>query len=127
MSKRARFHVHLITTATLPARWYKDNAAETGLGYQAEAVEITKAIECGAYMGKYLGKAIATLDWPKYWRRINTSRKWPKPKEPETPYDWTYLGNHPGYAKAEAQAYHRRGWTVEHSLPELNTSKVIVA
>lgn len=118
--KRTHFHVHLITSATLPSKWYKDNAAETGLGYQAEAVAIYDAMECGVYVGKELGKAIAVQGWPPYWRRINTSRKWPKPEEPETPYDWAYLGNHASKVYLEAMAYRRRGWEVATTLEELN-------
>ena len=119
--KLGHFHVHIITSATLPTRWYKDNAAGTGLGYQAKAVPILVATECGAYIGKYLGKAIAVVGWPPYWRRINTSRKWPKPEEPETPYEWSYLGNHSSKVKIEATAYRRLGWTVATSLKELDT------
>jgi hypothetical protein len=117
--KRKHFHVHLITTATLPTKWYKDNAAETGLGYQAKAVPIESAGECGLYTGKYLGKAIAVMGWPPYWRRVNTSRKWPKPEPEETPYDWACLGNHAGRVRVSAMAYKRVGWTVETSLQEL--------
>lgn len=117
--KRVHFHVHIITTATLPTRWYKDNAAETGLGYQAEAVRIEQAFECGGYVGKYLGKAIAIAGWPKYWRRVNTSRKWPKPEPEEPPHDWVCLGNRASRVHNAAMAYRRVGWTVETSLSEL--------
>ena len=117
--RKSHFHVHLVTTATLPTRWYKDNAAETGLGYQAKAVSIEQAAECGLYMGKYLGKAIAVMGWPKYWRRVNTSRAWPKPEPETTPYDWACLGNHAGRVRMAAMAYRRVGWTVETSLGEL--------
>lgn len=117
--KRTHFHVHLITSAALPSKWYKDNAAQTGLGYQAKAVAIYDALECGVYVGKELGKAIAYTKWPPYWRRVNTSRKWPKPEEPETPYDWAFLGNHSSKVQIEAMAYRRMGWTVATSLAEL--------
>lgn len=117
--KRVHFHVHIITTATLPTRWYKDNAAETGLGYQAEAVPIESAGECGLYTGKYLGKAIAVMGWPPYWRRVNTSRKWPKPEPEENPHVWACLGNRTSRVRVSAMAYKRVGWKVETSLPEL--------
>lgn len=117
--RRENFHVHIITTATLPTRWYKDNAAETGLGYQAKAVKINEAFECGGYVGKYLGKAIAMVGWPKYWRRVNTSRKWPKPEPEENPHVWLCLGNRTSRVRNAAMAYARVGWTVETSLHEL--------
>jgi len=118
--QRKNFHVHLITTATLPTRWYKDNAAETGLGYQAKAVPIDTAGECGLYVGKYLGKAIAVMGWPPYWRRVNTSRAWPKPEPEEPPYAWVCLGWQTSRVRVSAMAYKRVGWTVETSLPELH-------
>lgn len=117
--KLGHFHVHLITTATLASKWYKDNGAKTGLGYQAYAVPIVAVAECGAYVGKYLGKALAVGGWPPYWRRVNTSRKWPRPEEPGTPYDWSYLGSDYRPVASEAIAYARMGWAVSHSLEEL--------
>ena len=117
--KQKRFHVHIITTATLPTKWYKDNAAETGLGYQAEAVRIGLAIECGGYVGKYLGKAIHVMGWPKYWRRVNTSRAWPKPELEEDPRDWLCLGPQTSRVRGSAMAYKRAGWRVETSLNAL--------
>jgi len=120
--KIGHFHVHLITTAELRSRWYKDNAAETGLGYQAKAVPIVSATECGGYIGKYLGKAINYQGWPPYVRRVNTSQKWPRPPEPKTPYEWAYIGNDFGRASVAARAYLRAGWTVETTIDGLTDS-----
>jgi len=111
--------VHIITTATLETRWYKDNGAETGLGYQAKAVPIEQSGECGLYVGKYLGKAIHVIDWPPYWRRVNTSRAWPKPDKEQTPYDWACLGNQTSRVRMSVMGYKRAGWTVETSLNAL--------
>lgn len=117
--RRENFHVHIITTATLETRWYKDNGAETGLGYQAEAVPIQRSGECGVYVGKYLGKAIHVIGWPRYWRRVNTSRSWPKPdKEPPT-QEWTCLGNQTSRVQVSAMGYRRAGWRVETSIDAL--------
>lgn len=114
------FHVHLITTATLPTRWYKDNAASTGLGYIAKAVPIEVATECGAYMGKYLGKALAVGNWPKYWRRINSSRGWPKPQDVSTPYKWKALGSKSEKVIFLIEIAMEEGWQIEHKLKELD-------
>lgn len=116
VSKAGRFHVHLITTAALPERWYKDNAPETGLGYIAHAVPILQAIECGHYVTKYLTKAVNDGGWPKYWRRVNTSRKWPKPEEPETPYEWVNLGNDERKVELAIEGYEYHGWAVHQNL-----------
>jgi len=114
------FHVHLITTATLPTRWYKDNAAETGLGYQAEAKPVHSAIQCGGYIGKYLGKALASGKWPKYWRRMNKSNGWPKPPDPEAPYKWIGLGSNRQKVIFLMEIDREEGWIIEHSLEELD-------
>lgn len=118
--KIGHFHVHLITTAQLPSRWYKDNAASTGLGYQAKAVPIVSATECGGYIGKYLGKALAVGNYPKYFRRVNSSRKWPKPQDVKTPYEWEALGHNSSKVKFLIDVAREEGWTVEHSLKELD-------
>lgn len=115
----SNFHVHLITTATLPQSWYKDNSAETGLGYEAEASEILEANHCGGYVGKYLGKALADMKYPKYFRRVNTSRRWPRPEDNQTLYEWTMLGSNPSKVIFMMEVAKEEGWTVEHSLKEL--------
>lgn len=118
--KIGHFHVHLITTAMLPESWYKDNAAGTGLGYIAHAVPIVSATECGGYIGKYLGKALGVNGWPKYWRRINSSRAWPRPPEPKTPYEWTMLGSDKSRVIFLMEIDIEEGFQVEHSLKELD-------
>jgi len=109
----------MITSADIETRWYKDNARACGLGYEADVVAILAGVECGGYMIKYLTKAIAVIGWPKYWRRVNTSRKWPKPEEPETPYDWSNLGDDVLRVKFSMTMYEQAGWTIETSLQEL--------
>ncbi len=113
------FHAHFITTATLPERWYKDNGAKTGLGYQAKAEPILEAKHCGGYVGKYLGKALANMKYPPYFRRVNTSRGWPKPPDVETPYLWEALGHSVSKVIFSVELDIEAGWTVEHSLEEL--------
>ncbi len=113
------FHAHLITTATLPTRWYKDNSAETGLGYKAEAERIHDGRQCGGYMTKYLTKALASGEYPKGYRRVNTSRRWPKVPKYVSPYKWRMIGTD-DYDYDQLHAlYSARGWlirdTVYHS------------
>ena len=110
------FHVHLVTSANIKTRWYKDNARSCGLGYQAKAVPITETLECGAYMGKYLSKSISYAGWPKYWRRVNTSRMWPKPLTPESELKWGVLGS--GWKKVlfSMDAYRSKGYEIVTTL-----------
>jgi len=110
----------LITTATLPEKWYKDNAAQTGLGYQAKAVPIVHATECGAYVGKYLAKALSNMRYPKYFRRVNKSQGWPRPPDVASPYLWATLGSDVSRVIFSVELHLEAGWTVEHSLEELN-------
>lgn len=113
------FHVHFITTATLPERWYKDNGAQTGLGYQAKAFPVLEAKHCGGYVGKYLGKALSNMKYPKYFRRINTSRSWPRPPEVASSYVWSVLGSDLGKVVFAIECDLESGWSVQHSLEEL--------
>lgn len=119
----SNFHVHMITSARIETRWYKDNARACGLGYEADVEPILTGIECGGYMTKYLAKAIAILHWPPYWRRVNTSRNWPRPDKSETPYEWTNLGDDVLRVRFSIRMYVEHGWAIETSLRELETSK----
>ncbi len=113
------FHVHMITTATLPRRWYKDNGARTGMGYQAKAEKILDAKHCGGYVGKYLGKALSNMRYPKYFRRVNKSQGWPTPPDVHSPYVWAALGSDPSRVIFEVEMCTEAGWVVQHSLEEL--------
>lgn len=126
LTKLSSFHVHMITSSELKTRWYKDNARAAGLGYQAKAVPVLSGLECGGYTTKYLTKAIALQGWPKYARRVNTSQNWPRPPEPITPYEWTVLGADILRVKFSVRMYAQAGWTIEHSLNELDTSPLLV-
>lgn len=121
--KAMNFHVHMVTSADIQTRWYKDNARACGLGYEAKAVPVLTGVEAGGYCTKYLTKAIAVQGWPKYWRRINKSQKWPTPPEPKTPYEWAALGYDLVRVQYSVYTYARAGWRVEHSLNELDVSQ----
>lgn len=76
--KDGTMHVHAIETAALGERWWKDNARQCGLGYMAEEEEIRTPEGAAWYVTKYLTKSISNLTWPKGFRRIRTSQRWPK-------------------------------------------------
>lgn len=88
--KDGRLHAHAVTTFNLGKRWWKDNAAETGLGYMAEEEIARTAGGAAFYVSKYLAKSLGVQDWPKYWRRVRTSRQWPKLPEQDKPDGWTF-------------------------------------
>ena len=78
LHKDTRVHVHLLTNATVSERWLKNNARECGLGYQVAADEIDDAARAVFYAIKYLGKSAGDVDWPRGFRRVRTSQKWPE-------------------------------------------------
>lgn len=86
--KDGRLHSHLVITGRLGERWWKDNARECGLGYQAKEEEV-ETIGVGGYIAKYLGKTL-TEKWPKNKRRVNTSRNWPALPELPPKLGWSF-------------------------------------
>lgn len=95
--KTGRFHIHAIIRAKIPddkafKRWLKKNARECGMGYQADAKNITgdgSALLVASYICKYMTKDAQNLgDMPKGLRRIQASHGIGAAK-PNTPkYDW---------------------------------------
>jgi hypothetical protein len=90
--RNGRLHVHLIASANLGTRWWKDNARECGLGYKAEEAEFkaghAEPGRAAAYAAKYLDKQLGVKQWPRYFHHIRTSQHFPElPAEPDNPYD----------------------------------------
>jgi len=90
--KDGRLHVHMISSAHLGTRWWKDNARAVGLGYIAEEKEFkgdpADPARAASYAGKYLGKQLGVKSWPRYFHHIRTSQHFPElPSSPDNPYD----------------------------------------
>ncbi len=81
-------HIHLLVAAKVDERWCKDNAAQTGLGYIGKFEQIRTAGKAAWYVSKYLTKDSHKLNWPKFFRRVNTSRNWPRPPKLEKSSVW---------------------------------------
>lgn len=77
LHKDSRVHVHMLTNADVSRKWLKDNARECGLGYQASADDIQSASRAVFYAVKYLGKDAGDVNWPRGFRRVRTSQRWP--------------------------------------------------
>lgn len=86
--KDGAYHVHLLTTATVNERWIKDNAAQCGLGYMDEIEPVRSPGKAAWYVAKYLTKESHLLAWPKYLRRVNLSRNWPRPEALSNNPNW---------------------------------------
>ena len=77
-----RLHVHLIASANLGTRWWKNNARASGLGYKAEDAEF-KAWDgdpalAAWYVAKYMDKQMLITAWPRKFHRIRTSQHFPE-------------------------------------------------
>jgi len=85
-----RLHAHLIETTKLGTRWYKDNARECGLGYMAEESKVYSPEGAAWYVVKYLSKNMLDARWPEDFRRVRTSRGWPKLPELDIVPGWLW-------------------------------------
>ena len=86
--KDGSLHTHATITGGLDERWWKDNARECGMGYMADVQEVNDLGVAG-YVSKYLGKTMGEA-WPKYKRRVNTSRSWPTLPDLEQQPGWMF-------------------------------------
>jgi len=73
-----RVHIHAIENSGLGERWWKDNARTCGFGYMAEEEELHSAAGAAYYVTKYISKGLGAACWPRGFRRVRTSRRWPK-------------------------------------------------
>ena len=127
--KDGRMHIHMVTDAALPKRWWKDNCATCGFGYMADADEVRDGDRVARYVAKHLAgeagkvagrkmrqeltKQTTMHEWPKGWRRVSTSRNWPKMPDMPQPDGWAWRVMGHGEALAETFVMYRtRGWSV---------------
>lgn len=85
-----RIHAHALETFTMGKRWWKDNAAQCGLGFMADEQPARHVAAVAAYGVKYLSKEFAQAEWPAGWHRVRTSRGWPVPLEELKDPCWKY-------------------------------------
>lgn len=112
--KDGSLHIHLIVAASVSERWCKDNAAKCGLGYIGEYEQIRTAGKAAWYVSKYLTKDSHRLDWPKYFRRVNTSRNWPRPEPIEKSGQWAVTRLNNTYSVlAHADVLKAQGYAVD--------------
>lgn len=99
------WHWHLVTMPPLSERWWKDNAPEVGLGYMVDESIINSVVGVSWYIAKYLTKSLGT-DWPVGWRRLRTSRTWPREKRTNPP-GWSFEPVSPKTPLADFAAHER--------------------
>lgn len=88
--RSGKLHIHMLTTAKLPKKWWKDNARACGLGYQVAVEPIHDAGKAAGYVLKYVTKSLEVQAWPKGFHRVRTSQGWPKPPKPAPLDGWTF-------------------------------------
>jgi len=75
------FHLHILISVCYGTRWAKDNAAQCGLGFQADWNAALNAGTIAGYVAKYSLKnaniARGGIAWPKGLHRIQKSQQWP--------------------------------------------------
>lgn len=113
--KNGKIHIHALETSLLDTRWWKDNGRACGLGYIAEAEAIKNPQQAAWYVSKYIGKQLGETSWPKGFRRVRTSRGWPKTPEQPQHTDWEFRMMQRGAALIETVSrYDTAGYTTLH-------------
>lgn len=108
-----RWHLHAMTTARLPKKWWKDNARRCGLGYQSDVQEVKSLGGVAYYVAKYVGKTLQNSNLPTNFKRLRHSQEWPDlPALPKTP-GWEFFPVQPHVpVQHEIDSYQRMGFTV---------------
>ncbi len=70
-------HTHAIMGAAIGNTWISKSAHKCGLGYMSQSKPLRSSSLAAFYVSKYVGKSLTVEDWPKGFRRIRTSQKWP--------------------------------------------------
>lgn len=109
------FHLHILTNAPLNERWYKDNARQSGMGYEADCSPMKNPGKVAGYVAKYMLKSAENAErYTKGMRRINVSQNWPELPElskPGSDYDYIPVGNRAGAIELRDR-YIRLGYNV---------------
>lgn len=121
--KDGGFHLHILLSVCFGTRWAKDNAAQCGLGFQADWRQINNAGQVAGYVSKYTLKnatvARGDIQWPKGLRRIETSRNWPilPKKEQDSAWGWIVHATRTGQL-ISANEFYRRGFDIVDMVKE---------
>jgi len=86
-------HLHAIVSSPTTKRWWKDNCYTCGGGYMAEYEPCRSPAYAGGYFTKYMHKQMGIKTWPKGYRRVRTSHRWPKLDRPKpgSSYEWKVI------------------------------------
>lgn len=79
--KDGSLHVHLISTCQAKTRWWKDEGRACGFGYKSENEPLGDTARAVLYVTKYVSKSLDEREWPKNFRRVRFSIRWPEPPQ----------------------------------------------
>lgn len=110
--KDGRWHLHAMTTAALPKKWWKDNARGCGLGYQSDVQEVKSLGGVAYYVAKYQGKMLQNANLPRQFRRVRHSNGWPELPEKSPLPDWDFFAVPSDISiEHELEVYQAAGYT----------------
>ena len=103
-------HVHLVSTCMTDSRWWKDHGAASGLGFINENERVYSSAKAAMYPSKYISKSMGVEDWPKRFRRVRFSIRWPEPPVPEPDgFEWAQPQSIEDM-RTTIKSYERRGY-----------------
>lgn len=75
----------VVLSESLRSDWFESTLIRAGLGEQYNITRVQSAEGASRYVAKYLFKpSIFSANWPKGWKRIRYSQRFPKQEEQET-------------------------------------------
>lgn len=97
--KNGRLHAHFLSNAQMPTRWYKNNARQCGLGYEAKVEAVETDGKAAAYISKYIAKSLGGQSLPPHFRRVRCSQNWAELPVLEAAgqagdFDWLVCNSH---------------------------------
>lgn len=109
-------HVHMLATNEQTERWWKQNAVECGLGYQAKVRNLEHGGLAAMYATKYLNKSLDIENWPRSFHRCRFSQNWPPLPESNfvNEVDWRVLMTDAAF-NDEAQYWHELGYRITNT------------
>lgn len=106
-------HIHLISTCPQPSRWWKDEGRASGFGYINENEPLADAALGAMYVTKYVHKSLGEVDWPRNFRRVRFSIRWPVPPRDDT---WSWAAYPADMARHGIRKQRAKGYKIVNAI-----------
>lgn len=100
-------HWHGVFSPHFSTRWWKDNSAECGMGYQAKSVKLDTGIQATNYCLKYVTKHVGQKIDIKRFRRVMYSQKFPAKPVHSTDDKWQVVEAKTSIVELVHEAWHK--------------------